>query len=71
MITKLGFTELHKSYNNIGLQCGGWSVRWQGFMGNSQWEGENKKSSNASSVLDALMGMNLENVKIIFIFRLK
>ena len=32
-------------------------MRWQGFEGNSQWKGENKKNSNASSILDALEGL--------------
>lgn len=39
------------------MQSGGWSLRWQGFEGNSQWKGENKKNSNASSILDALEGL--------------
>jgi beta-glucosidase len=39
------------------MQSGGWSLRWQGFEGNSQWLGENKKLSNASSILDALVGL--------------
>jgi len=36
------------------MQAGGWSVRWQGFMGNDFWTGANKVQSNASSILDAL-----------------
>lgn len=36
------------------MQSGGWSVRWQGFRGNDYWSDENKKSSNASSILDAV-----------------
>ena len=39
------------------MQSGGWSLRWQGFEGNSQRKGENKKNSNASSILDALEGL--------------
>lgn len=35
------------------MQCGGWSLRWQGFNGNDLWSGQNKVSSNASSILDA------------------
>jgi beta-glucosidase len=35
------------------MQCGGWSLRWQGFNGNDLWSGQNKVSSNASSLLDA------------------
>ena len=40
------------------MQSGGWSLRWQGFEGNSQWLGDNKKNSNASSIMDALVGLN-------------
>jgi beta-glucosidase len=36
------------------MQNGGWTLRWQGFEGNSQWQGDNRKSSNASSILDGL-----------------
>lgn len=35
------------------MQCGGWSLRWQGFNGNDLWSGQNKVSSNASSIFDA------------------
>lgn len=34
--------RLYQSFNNIGMQCGGWSLRWQGFEGNGLWEGTNK-----------------------------
>jgi beta-glucosidase len=34
--------RLYQSFNNIGMQCGGWSLRWQGFEGNGLWEGRNK-----------------------------
>ena len=36
------------------MQCGGWSVRWQGFEGNDFWTGANKVKTNASSLLDGL-----------------
>ena len=49
-----GNQELFISYDNIGMQNGGWTLRWQGFMGNSQWKGDNLKLSNASSILSAL-----------------
>lgn len=45
--------ELFKNYDNIGMQNGGWSLRWTGFEGNDMWSGVNKASSNASSILDA------------------
>lgn len=35
------------------MQCGGWSLRWQGFEGNDLWSG-NGKAANASSILNAL-----------------
>jgi hypothetical protein len=30
--------QLYQNYNNIGMQCGGWSSRWQGFEGNAIWQ---------------------------------
>jgi hypothetical protein len=36
------------------MQCGGQTIRWQGYLGNEFWDGANKNSSNASSILDAL-----------------
>lgn len=56
-INNLAKNELFLNYDNIGMQSGGWSLRWQGFEGNSQWKGDNKKNSNASSILDALEGL--------------
>ncbi len=40
------------------MQAGGWSSRWQGFEGNPIWSGDNKKNSNASSIVDGLKGLN-------------
>ena len=48
-------TQLYRNFDNIGMQCGGWTVRWQGYLGNDFWSGANKQSSNASSILDALL----------------
>jgi len=31
--------ELFQNFDDIGLQCGGWSLRWQGFEGNPMWTG--------------------------------
>lgn len=42
------------TYDNIGAQNGGWSVRWQGFEGNKYWSGDLKTQSKASSILDDL-----------------
>lgn len=39
------------------MQCGGWTVRWQGYQGNEFWSGDNKVQSNASSILDALLAL--------------
>ena len=44
---------LFRNYDNIGMQAGGWSLRWQGFNGNDMWVNQSKTSSNASSILDA------------------
>lgn len=32
-------------------------MRWQGYLGNEFWSGDNKQSSNASSILDALLSL--------------
>ena len=53
--------QLFPNYDNIGMQCGGWSVRWQGVMGNEYWTGENKAKTNASSILDALKSLQQKN----------
>ena len=65
-INNLAKNELFLSYDNIGMQSGGWSVRWQGFEGNSMWKGESKTASNASSILDGLKSLN-QGVTIDFI----
>lgn len=57
-INRLGEHELFPSYDNIGMQSGGWTGRWHGFMGNPLWKGENLKSTNASSILDGLKNLN-------------
>lgn len=57
-INGLARNELFRSFDDIGMQNGGWTLRWQGFEGNSQWEKDNKVSSNASSILDALKTLN-------------
>lgn len=56
-INNLAKNQLFLNYDNIGMQSGGWSLRWQGFEGNTQWTGANKVASNASSILDALVGL--------------
>ena len=53
-INRLTRIQLFRNFDDIGMQSGGWSVRWQGFRGNDYWSDENKKLTNASSVLDAL-----------------
>ena len=53
--------QLFPNYDNIGMQCGGWSVRWQGVMGNEYWTGQNKAKTNASSILDALKSIQKQN----------
>ena len=52
---------MFRNFDNIGMQCGGWTVRWQGFEGNDFWTGDNKVSSNASSILDALKDIQKQN----------
>lgn len=53
--------QLFRNFDDIGMQSGGWSVRWQGFRGNDYWQDANKKSSNASSILDALKSLQSQN----------
>lgn len=53
-INRLTRIQLFRNFDDIGMQSGGWSVRWQGFRGNDYWSDSNKVSSNASSILDAL-----------------
>ena len=69
IIDVYGHKYRYQNFDNIGMQSGGWSLRWQGFMGNGLWRGENKVKSNASSVLDALNGLN-QKVKF-FLFSSK
>jgi beta-glucosidase len=66
-INNLAKYSLFTNYDDIGMQCGGWSVRWQGFDGNTQWKDNNKKLSNASSIVDALQGLK-KKVNILFYF---
>ena len=60
-INRLTKVELFRKFDNIGMQNGGWSVRWQGFEGNDFWSGDNKVKSNASSILDALQAVQKKN----------
>jgi beta-glucosidase len=53
-INQLARNELFRNFDNIGMQNGGWTLRWQGFEGNSQWTGDNKVKSKATSIVDAL-----------------
>lgn len=46
--------ETFQNFNNIGAQNGGWSVLWQGINGNQYWQGKNKITSHASSLLDGV-----------------
>lgn len=60
-INRLTRIELFRNFDNIGMQCGGWTVRWQGYEGNDFWKDKNKQSSNASSILDALKTLQAKN----------
>lgn len=60
-INRLTKVELYRNFDNIGMQSGGWTVRWQGFEGNDFWKDKNKQTSNASSVLDALKALQAKN----------
>ena len=45
---------VYQDFDNIGAQNGGWTLRWQGFEGNQWWQGANKESSHATSILESL-----------------
>jgi hypothetical protein len=49
------------------MQSGGWSARWQGFEGNSIWSGDNKKNTNASSILDGLKNLNKKVINLSYL----
>jgi beta-glucosidase len=56
-INRLTKIQLFRNFDNIGMQCGGNTIREQGFEGNDFWTGANKEASNASSILDALKAL--------------
>jgi beta-glucosidase len=53
--------QLYRNWDNIGMQCGGWTVRWQGVEGNEFWPEDIKAKINASSILDALKVLQKTN----------
>ncbi len=58
---------LFQDYDNIGVHNGGWTIRWQGFEGNKFWQGKNKETSRASSILDALKAaIGNRNIQLLF-----
>lgn len=65
-LNRLTRIQLFRNFDNIGMQAGGWSVRWQGFEGNDFWTDLNKNTSNATSLLDALKSLQkVNNVNIL------
>jgi len=64
-INGLARNELFRNFDDIGMLNGGWTLRWQGFEGNSQWQGDNKKISNASSVLDGLLNLKEKVLEVL------
>lgn len=66
-INRLTRIELFRAFDNIGMQCGGWTVRWQGFEGNDFFKDKNKQTSNASSILDALKDIQIKNNVFIYV----
>jgi beta-glucosidase len=64
-INQVADYELFQNFDNIGMQNGGWTSRWQGFEGNSMWLGENRRMSNATSILDGLKNLK-ENIDFIY-----
>lgn len=41
-LNRLTKVELFRNFDNIGMQAGGWSIRWQGYEGNDFWKDKNK-----------------------------
>lgn len=57
-VNHLSKNFLFRSFDNIGMQCGGWTLRWQGFEGNELWRNTTEaKQANASTILTALEGI--------------
>jgi beta-glucosidase len=63
-VNHLSKNILFLNFDNIGMQCGGWTIRWQGFEGNDMWRG-NGKDANATSILDGLGKVSSAKVLII------
>ena len=64
-VNHLSKNILFRNFDNIGMQCGGWTIRWQGFEGNDMWKG-NGASANASSILDALGKVSGSKYKLVY-----
>ena len=60
-INRLTKVQLFRQFDDIGMQCGGWTVRWQGVLGNQYWPADVKAKINASSILDALKLVQKQN----------
>ncbi|MEE4248743.1 MAG: hypothetical protein V2I33_25475 [Kangiellaceae bacterium] len=44
----------YQDFDNVGAQSGGWTLAWQGYEGNEFWLDENKITSGAETILDAV-----------------
>jgi beta-glucosidase len=53
------FVFLLGSYDDIGIQNGGWTVNWQGQEGNFYWTTADKASAHATSILDGVNNTSL------------
>lgn len=52
--------------DDVGIQNGGWTINWQGQKGNQYYEGADKLSSGATTLLDALktsLGSDVDFIK--------
>jgi len=64
-VNHLSKNILFRNFDNIGMQCGGWTIRWQGFEGNDMWRG-NGKDANATSIFDSLGKVSGSKYKLVY-----
>jgi len=64
-VNQLSKNILFRNFDNIGMQCGGWTIRWQGFEGNDMWKG-NGKDANATSIFDSLWKVSGSKYKLVY-----
>ncbi len=64
-VKKNGGSEVYPLYNNLGVQNGGWTIRWQGYEGNFMWNTREKRSAHGSTLLDGIKSIVPNRMRII------